>query len=75
MTLYGCLLKAVDPAVTLAAILSNREPFLAPPHARVEASRAKASWAGDSQSDPIAALRAYDAWWALQGQGKFNCRE
>jgi HrpA-like RNA helicase len=71
MVLYGCLFKCLDSAVTLAALLSNREPFVNPPGAKQQALEAKNSWSSPEQkSDAIAALRAYNAWRQLQGGGK-----
>ena len=76
MVLYGALFRALDSALTLAAVLSNREPFNFPPQLKAEATAAKLAWCPpgvpEARSDPLAAIRAYDAWWALQSVGRYS---
>lgn len=74
MVLFGAFFKCLGPALTLAAVLSNREPFNSPPGLKQEAAAAKMSFSPDSncRSDPLAAVRAYDQWWELQGAGKYG---
>jgi small subunit ribosomal protein S24e len=68
--LLGAFFKCLDNALTLAAILTNRDPFMAPMHLKQEASAVKNSWSSsDSHSDVLAVLKAYNAWWEMQGQG------
>ncbi|OCH96155.1 P-loop containing nucleoside triphosphate hydrolase protein [Obba rivulosa] len=72
LVLYGSFFRCLDQALTLAAILSNRDPFLAPPHLKAEAQAKKNSWTPEEfRSDVLATLRAYNAWWELQGQGHY----
>ena len=72
LVLYGCMFKCLDSALTLAAILTNREPFMAPAGMKKEAQEAKASWTDDEfRSDALAAVRAYNAWWNLQSRGAY----
>ena len=72
LVLYGCLFKCLDSALTLAAILTNREPFLAPISLKQEANAVKESWAPkEVRSDPLAALQAYNAWWEKQSCGEY----
>jgi small subunit ribosomal protein S24e len=72
LVLYGSFFRCLDQALTLAAILTNREPFVSPMHLKVEAAAKKNSWSPDEfRSDVLAALRAYNAWWALQSAGKY----
>lgn len=76
MVLYGALFRALDPALTLAAVLSSREPFNCPPQLKAEATAAKLAWCPpgvpEARSDPLAAIRAYDMWWALQSAGRYS---
>ncbi len=63
LVLYGAFFRCLDQAVTLAAIMANRDPWLSPPQRRKEARLAKESWAPPHyQSDPIATLRAFNQW-------------
>ena len=73
LMLLGAFFKCLDNALTLAAILANRDPFMAPKHLRREGSAAKISWtSSDSRSDVLATLNAYNAWWEKQRQEKFS---
>ncbi|GAA5951587.1 hypothetical protein JCM10213_005411 [Rhodosporidiobolus nylandii] len=81
LCLLGSFFRCLDQTLTLAAILTNRDPFLSPPLMKQEADRVKNSWApNEFRSDAFAILKAYNAWWDLQGQGNFVaannfCRE
>lgn len=73
MVLYGSFFRCLDQALTLAAILTNREPFLSPMHVRLEAQRVKNSWSPeDFRSDVLAALNAYNTWWNMQSRGDYS---
>ena len=64
LVLFGSFFRCLDKALTLAAILTNRDPFLSPPALKKEAAAVKNSWTPQGfQSDPLAALFAYEAWW------------
>jgi small subunit ribosomal protein S24e len=72
LVLYGSFFKCLDQALTLAAILTNRDPFVCPMHLKAEASAKKNSWAPEEfRSDALCTLRAYNAWWALQSRGEY----
>ena len=72
LVLFGSFFRCLDAALTLAAIMGSREPFVAPMHVKAEAQARKNSWTPDEfRSDMLAALRAYREWWALQSQGHF----
>jgi len=63
LLLMGSFFKCLEPALNLAAILTNRDPFLAPLAVKVEANRIKSSWAPlGFRSDPLACLAAFKAW-------------
>ena len=72
LVLYGSFFRCLDQALTLAAILTNREPFVSPMHLKVEAAAKKNSWTPqDFRSDALATLQAYNAWWAMQSRGEY----
>jgi hypothetical protein len=53
----------ISPALTVAATLSARSPFLSPFEKRAEAERAKRRFARErDMSDHLVFVRAYDAW-------------
>lgn len=63
MCLYGAFFRCLDPALTLAAVLTNRDPWMAPPNLKDEAGAIKNSWTlADFRSDPLVTLRAYSRW-------------
>jgi small subunit ribosomal protein S24e len=72
LVLLGAFFKCLDSALTLAAILTNRDPFMAPMHLKQEASAVKNSWTlSDFRSDVLAVLRAYNEWWDIQRRGDY----
>ncbi|GAA5843294.1 hypothetical protein JCM11251_007280 [Rhodosporidiobolus azoricus] len=72
LCLLGSFFRCLDQTLTLAAILTNRDPFLSPPLMKEQADRVKNSWAPQEfRSDAFAILKAYNAWWELQGAGNF----
>ena len=69
---------ATNHALTVAASLSGRSPFMSPIDKRDEADRARQRFVDSTlgPSDHIAILNAYDAWDRLRGNEKFSfCRE
>ncbi|KAL1566113.1 RNA helicase [Salvia divinorum] len=62
MLLMGSIFQCLNPALTIAAALAYRSPFVLPLNRKDEAEAAKRSFAGDSRSDHIALLKAYHAW-------------
>ena len=72
LVLMGVFFKCLDNALTLAAILTNRDPFVSPMHLKQEAAAVKNSWtSSDFRSDALAILRAYNEWWEMQGRGDY----
>ncbi|KAK7064230.1 adaptin N terminal region-domain-containing protein [Favolaschia claudopus] len=72
LVLYGCFFRCLDQALTLAAVLSNRDAFMSPMHLKVEAARAKLSWTNQQfRSDALAQLSAFNAWWEMQSRGEY----
>lgn len=60
LIVYGLCFGAGDEALTMAAALGSRSPFLSPMERREEADRCKKEFAGNTQSDHLAVLRAYN---------------
>ncbi|KAI0348062.1 P-loop containing nucleoside triphosphate hydrolase protein [Trametopsis cervina] len=73
LVLFGSFFRCLDQALTLAAILTNRDPFLSPLHAKEEAAARKNSFCSeDYRSDALTILRAYNEWWSFQSAGRYN---
>ncbi|XP_010677544.1 DExH-box ATP-dependent RNA helicase DExH1 isoform X2 [Beta vulgaris subsp. vulgaris] len=62
MLLMGSIFQCLNPALTIAAALAHRNPFVLPINRKEEADDAKRSFAGDSCSDHIALLKAFEGW-------------
>mmetsp|Transcript_31138 Transcript_31138/g.101469 ORF Transcript_31138/g.101469 Transcript_31138/m.101469 type:complete len:1282 (-) Transcript_31138:80-3925(-) len=74
--IFGVTDHAVtDAALTIAATISYRSPFLSPFDRRDEADKSKADFRR-GQSDLLAMLQAYAEWDDIQGAAKFQfCRD
>jgi ATP-dependent RNA helicase DHX57 len=79
LLLFGAMFRCVRPALTLAAALSCRTPFLSPLERRDEADAARqrtfGSHASETRSDHARLLQAYDAFQAATRQGRRAERE
>ncbi|KAH1262507.1 DExH-box ATP-dependent RNA helicase DExH1 [Glycine max] len=62
MLLMGSIFQCLNPALTIAASLAYRNPFVLPINRKEEADAAKQFFAGDSCSDHIALLKAFEGW-------------
>ncbi|KAJ4831890.1 hypothetical protein Tsubulata_022306 [Turnera subulata] len=62
MLLMGCIFQCLGPALTIAAALAYRNPFVLPMDKKTEADDAKRSFAGDSCSDHIALVKAFEGY-------------
>ncbi|GJX66027.1 DExH-box ATP-dependent RNA helicase DExH1 isoform X1 [Tanacetum coccineum] len=62
MLLMGSIFQCVNPILTIAAALASRSPFVLPINRKEEADEAKRSFAGDTCSDHIALLKAFEGW-------------
>ncbi|XP_030531691.1 DExH-box ATP-dependent RNA helicase DExH1 isoform X2 [Rhodamnia argentea] len=62
MLLMGSIFQCLTPALIIAAALAYRDPFVLPINRKEEADEAKRSFAGDSCSDHIALLKAFEGW-------------
>ncbi|CAN6479255.1 unnamed protein product [Victoria cruziana] len=70
MLLFGSIFQCLDPALTIAAALAHRDPFVLPINRKEQADEAKKSFAGDSFSDHIALLKAFESWQYAKRNGK-----
>ncbi|XP_020094661.1 DExH-box ATP-dependent RNA helicase DExH1 isoform X2 [Ananas comosus] len=70
MLLMGCIFQCLGPALTIAAALAHRDPFVLPINRKEEADAAKRSFADDSYSDHIALLKAFEAWKDAKRSGR-----
>ncbi|KAK4698816.1 hypothetical protein P7C70_g7454, partial [Phenoliferia sp. Uapishka_3] len=81
LCLLGSFFRCLEQTLTLAAILTNRDPFLSPPLLKAEADRVKNTWTPtDFRSDPFAILSAFNVWWGMQSRNDYVaannfCRE
>nr|XP_004303378.2 PREDICTED: ATP-dependent RNA helicase DHX36 [Fragaria vesca subsp. vesca] len=75
MLLMGSVFQCLNPALTIAAALAHRDPFILPIDRKEEADAAKRSFAGDSFSDHIAVVKAFEGWKDAKrnGSGKSFC--
>lgn len=72
LCLYGSFFRCLDSALTLAAILTNRDPFLAPVDLKRQADEIKDSWTPNSfRSDPLATWAAYNEWVQFDDAGQY----
>ncbi|XP_026676469.1 3'-5' RNA helicase YTHDC2-like [Diaphorina citri] len=64
MLLVACVLKCLDPILTIVASLAYRDPFLIPMCAseKCAARNQRKALAGGAASDHMALLRAFQAW-------------
>ena len=59
LIVLGACFGAIDEALTIAAALASRSPFMSPFDRREQASWSRRDFAGGSQSDYLAVMRAY----------------
>ncbi len=72
LVLYGSFFRCLDQALSLAAILTNRDPFVSPMHLKNQAAACKNSFSPEEfRSDALTILQAYNQWWSLQGRGNY----
>lgn len=67
LCLLGCFFRCLDQAVTIAALLTNRDPFVSPLEKRAMANAAKRRFAPHGfTSDILASLKAFNEWSAIE---------
>ncbi|PAA52556.1 hypothetical protein BOX15_Mlig011851g1, partial [Macrostomum lignano] len=71
MVLVSVILKCIDPVLTIAAILSYREPFVIPsePGKRSASVAARRKFSVDTYSDHMSLLRAFQQWQRARSEG------
>ncbi|CAI5478313.1 unnamed protein product [Closterium sp. Yama58-4] len=69
MLVMAAVLSCVNPVLTVAATLSEREPWVRPADKREVADSVRLRFAGDDFSDHFAAVRAFEGWVAALGSG------
>ncbi|KAJ8083994.1 hypothetical protein PM082_002761 [Marasmius tenuissimus] len=73
LLIFGSFFRCLDDALTLAAILTNREPFLSPMHLREQARAKKYSFSPPGvASDPLTTLNAFKQWNEMQSIGHYS---
>ena len=73
LVLFGSFFRCLDSALTLAAVLTNRDPFMAPMAMKQEANDIKDSWSPLAfRSDPLAIVAAYNTWVQIDDRGDFH---
>jgi ATP-dependent RNA helicase DHX36 len=69
MLLMGAVFGCVEPILTIAAGLAHRDPFVLPMNKKEEADEVKRRLAGESFSDHVALLRAFDGYQTARRRG------
>jgi HrpA-like RNA helicase len=73
LCLYGSFFRCLDSALTLAAVLTNRDPFMAPVALKQQADQIKDSWSPTAfRSDPFAIVAAYNEWIVHEQRGDYR---
>ncbi|PPE01629.1 hypothetical protein GOBAR_DD01346 [Gossypium barbadense] len=70
MLLMGAIFQCLNPALTIAAPLAHRDPFVLPVNRKEEADAAKRSFAGVSCSDHIALVKAFEGYKDAKRNGR-----
>lgn len=68
MMIYGALFGCIDPALTIAASMSARNPFVSPFDKRDEADAARKTFAREG-SDHLTTLEAFNQWKTMRSKG------
>lgn len=70
MLLMGAVFQCLGPALTIAAALGHRDPFVLPIDRKEAADEARRRFAGESYSDHIAILQAFEGWQMAKRDGR-----
>ncbi|KAG8185460.1 hypothetical protein JTE90_019719 [Oedothorax gibbosus] len=72
MILYSVVLKCLDPVLTITCCLSYRDPFVIPsqPAQKRAVAMAKRKFAGETFSDHMLLLRAFQAWQRAKSENR-----
>lgn len=71
MLLYACIMKCLDPILTIVCSLANKEPFQLSlnPESRRKGNLARKEFTAESYSDHMTLLRAFQAWQTARSNG------
>jgi ATP-dependent RNA helicase DHX36 len=77
MLLMGATFQCLGPILTIAAALSHKDPFSMPGTHKWAALEAKLALAGNTESDHVALMRAFEGWTRARDRGLEHefCRE
>ncbi len=77
MLLMGATFQCLGPILTIAAGLSHKDPFSMPGTHKWAALEAKLALAGNTESDHVALMRAFEGWTRAKARGLQHdfCRE
>jgi len=62
MILFGAIFSCLDPVLTVASVLGFKDPFVFPLGKQKEAENARSKFAGETRSDHLALLNAFQGW-------------
>ena len=62
MLIVASVLGCLSPALTVAACAAYKDPFVLPAERRAEADASRLRFAGESRSDHLARVAAFDGW-------------
>lgn len=62
MVLQGVVMRALDPALTLAAAMAGKDPFTGPAWKRQECDASRAKWSRGTRSDLLSIAQVYEPW-------------
>ena len=69
LLLFGCLLRCLDPCLTIAAALQSKSPFSAPMDQKLEADQSRVAISQGSRSDHLTVFFAYNSWKVVRVEG------
>ena len=75
MIIMGAIFGCLDPILTIAAGLAYRDPFVMPLEKKELADEVKRRFAGGTQSDHIAILRAFEGYKHAYGNGGYRAMQ
>ncbi|KAF2369076.1 Helicase-associated domain [Trinorchestia longiramus] len=73
MLLMSSIFSCVDPVLTVAAVLSFKEPFVMPLGKEKLVDEVRARFAGNTFSDHLMYVRVFDAWREVRGNSNSFC--
>jgi len=71
MLVYGAIFQCLTPVIVIAALISERSPFLSPRDRKTEATEAKMKFKVFN-SDHLTLARAFESWFKVHKKGNFQ---